>query len=577
MESTETKKAWGGFKETLNRIRILTTMQIKNNNKKKSLTSGRKLVSLIITLLLFVILTIVFYLFIKVMTQFLALNFLINYRFLIFFLMILQVGSIVSCTTGLMQSLFLDKDNTLLLSFPCRHSEVFISKLLVFYVSEFKKNFLIAGTFMFAFGLFQANTIMSELPFNKVLYYVTMFFILFILPIIPVLIGSLLSLPLALLKRLIKGNPLIQFIVQIALIVSLLIGVILIVNYTLPSEIKVIKQYALFIDKFESAVTGISKYGLYCRTIVLLMFNSKPLVNVLIILGILVFGSIGVTFIIMPFFFNIASHSLEEARMSSHKVKVDKKNHPIFISFLKKDSIIEFRNLGSLVSNNLLILLMPSIIILFCGIYSRMSLNLTSAPFFINIFMTLIILLLCLGNNEQSACAITKEGSEFVLVKTAPNETSIIGWSKLTILLIINVSLTVLSFIILFIGLKITNSSYLLSNTGDLKISQLLILCLITILSNVGLIFHGLEMDIRNPHLIEYASTESLKENMNIKSINISSVVYGLILTVVFLLMNISNFTCNLLIPLVIALAYAIFRGFLFKKYLYAFFDDIEL
>ena len=576
----EAKGAWGGFKERLERIQVLTMMQIKNNSKKKVRTKGRTAVTLVLSLLLFGLLTLVFFFFIRIMINILSLSFLTDYRFLIFYIMVLQVASIISCTKGLMQSLFLDKDNMILLSFPCRHSEVFLSKLLVFYISEFKKNFYILGTFMVAFSFFQANTLLSELPFSRPLYFIFLVLVLFILPLIPVLIGALLSLPLAVLKRLIKGNSVVEFSVQIALILILHVGTILLVRNVLPPEIKVIKTYAYFLDDFKTFISAVSKYGLYTKLIVLMMFNSKPLINFLFILGIISIGTLGVTFITMPFFFKIASHSMEEARMKAHKVSKDKKNHSIFYSFLKKDALIESRNLGGLIQDNLLLLLMPPIVVFMCGIYSRIALDISRAPFLINIFMTLFILLLTFTNNEKAAVAITKEGSEFVLVKTAPNKTSTIAWSKLAMLLIISAVMTILSYLLLYIGLKTTGSKYLLGSTGDLgniKTPQLLLLMLITLISNAGLIFQAIEMDIRNPHLTEYAATESLKDNVNMRNINIFSATYSILLTILFIVFNISSFTAHLLIPLILVTIYTVFRGALFRKYLYAFFDEIEL
>ena len=48
------KNPWGSIKDTFNRIRILTLMQLKNNNKKKNKTTGRKVVSLVFFIIVFV-------------------------------------------------------------------------------------------------------------------------------------------------------------------------------------------------------------------------------------------------------------------------------------------------------------------------------------------------------------------------------------------------------------------------------------------------------------------------------------------------------------------------------------------
>jgi hypothetical protein len=124
MKETEDRlnaKSWGGFKESFNRVRVLTAMQLKNNKKKKILTTGRKALSIILSILLFALVTGIMYglMFILSLT---SLSFVATYHFLIMFLMVMQITSIISCTVGMMNSLFLSSDNMILLSFPCRHS-----------------------------------------------------------------------------------------------------------------------------------------------------------------------------------------------------------------------------------------------------------------------------------------------------------------------------------------------------------------------------------------------------------------------------------------------------------------------
>ena len=57
-------------------------------------------------------------------------------------LALMLVLSIVFTTIGLVQSLYLSRDNLVLLTFPATPTIVFMSKLLVYYVHELKKNFM---------------------------------------------------------------------------------------------------------------------------------------------------------------------------------------------------------------------------------------------------------------------------------------------------------------------------------------------------------------------------------------------------------------------------------------------------
>ena len=71
--------------------------------------------------------------------------------FVIFFL---QILSIVASTSGLSKTLYKGKDNPILLAYPARHFEVFLSKLLVFYIYEFFKSLFILLPLFFRIWLY---------------------------------------------------------------------------------------------------------------------------------------------------------------------------------------------------------------------------------------------------------------------------------------------------------------------------------------------------------------------------------------------------------------------------------------
>ena len=582
MKKTEDRlnaKSWGGFKESFNRVRVLTAMQLKNNKKKKILTTGRKALSIILSILLFALVTGIMYglMFILSLT---SLSFVATYHFLIMFLMVMQITSIISCTVGMMNSLFLSSDNMILLSFPCRHSEVFLSKLAVFYVSEFKKNLFVILPFMIALGFFQKQTVHVDylVNYNFLLYYSFALLSTIFLPLVPVLFGSVFALPCAYLKRFIKSNPIIEAVILVIGVAILYVIVSLIIK-RLPSNIPIFGQLGTIISKIALLIRKISNYGLYCKLQVDLMFNIKPLMDILIIVAIIVIGLIATTFIVMPFFFKLASHSMEEAVLGDHKKKgIQSKN--IFMTFLLKDLRISSRNLGSSLGNFLMLFVIPPVIVLLTSVYSRVKLNTSLAPFLVHTFVLMFILLMSYANNSLAATAITREGSEFVLVKTAPNKTSTIAWSKFVIQVVAYTVCLSLSFIILWVWLKIENSKYMLDSPsliGPIKIPELLSIYLVALFGNIGLILQAIQLDIRNPHLTEFAATGSNSENKNVSQTNTYGVVTALIFTVIYLVMNIANFTNNFLVVIIASVFYFVLRFILFKKIIYAFFDDIEL
>ena len=102
-----------------------------------------------------------------------------NVELLIFIIFISQVLGIVSCAGTLMKALYTSKDNMILLSYPAKHYEVFISKILVFYIYEFLRNLSFVLPLLLGFGI-----ILKIISINFII--ATLLMIL-ILPLFPVL------------------------------------------------------------------------------------------------------------------------------------------------------------------------------------------------------------------------------------------------------------------------------------------------------------------------------------------------------------------------------------------------------
>ncbi len=571
--------SWGSIKSTFDRIRILTLMQLKTVKKKKELTKGRKILSLVIDILLFVGLIAAVYFLLYLVVFLFSVTFFTDYRTLIVYLMIIQSISILTCSFGMMNSLFLSQDNILLLSFPCRHSEVFASKLLVYYVSEFKKNLYMFGAVMIAYGLRQSNGYFSSIYFVPWLWYLITVISIFLLPLIPVLIGSIMSLPLSQIKRLINKNSIFEGAALVVILVLVYSLVFFIVS-KLPPSIAVITKYTTFINNIKNSIISISKYGLYTKWIVEAMGNISPVLNILWLFLIVIIGLALSILLIMPFFFKIVSHSMESASTFKHKSKNNQSKNIVF-TFLKKEMKISLRSVGSIIINNLLVLVMPAIIILIVGIYSRMKIDPIGSKSFVAYFSMFFILALSLANNDDASTALTREGSEFVLIKTAPNKTNNVVWGKAICSYLIYIVFATFSFVLLFIGLKATNASYLVESVkilGNIRIPYVFFLYIVSLIMNFGLIFSSITYDLKNPHLQEYSATRSIKDNENASRSAGTSLILTLFSVIIFVVLSFTPLkSFSYLVIIAFAIIYTITSYISLRKYIFAFFDDIEV
>jgi hypothetical protein len=129
----------------IERLKILTLMQLRQKMKLKIDNKHRFLGVLALRALLVIMMSIVMIFVLYAINNILFIP--VNHYFIIFVFMLTQGMSIISATNGLMIDLYLSRDNQILLSFPAKNDEVFLSKLLVYYIQEFIKNFIYSFRF----------------------------------------------------------------------------------------------------------------------------------------------------------------------------------------------------------------------------------------------------------------------------------------------------------------------------------------------------------------------------------------------------------------------------------------------
>ena len=99
---------------------------------------------------------------------------------------IMIILSILTCTIGLVKSLYYAKDNQVLLTMPTNRVNIFFSKLIVYYIYELFRNLTFILPLFIAFGMVNAY---------QFYYYIWVLIGLLFVTAIPVSIGALLSIP----------------------------------------------------------------------------------------------------------------------------------------------------------------------------------------------------------------------------------------------------------------------------------------------------------------------------------------------------------------------------------------------
>ncbi len=489
------------------RLRILTLLQLSDRlNLKKYKNSTKLATSITIGLVGLIVFTLLYCGILFVLCDLIMIP--KNQTILTFVVFVIQILSIIACTHGLNKTLYYGKDNMILLSYPADHHEVFLSKLLVYYVYEFIKNFFFMLPLLISIGIM--------FKIFSVHYAIATILFLIFLPMFPVLIGAILTLPLVLIKRLLKKIPLIREIGVVGLLVLVFLLLIKIMD-TIPVPLRIVALYNQFITNFTNFIVNVNKYSLFYNNIGEILFSENLLINYLIVFGVLIGLLVIVVLSSMPLYFKLASKSQEQANVKKHK-NVNKAYSNTFRTFFRKEWILTKRNIGDFINNYIFMFATPFVVFVMTSIITAIDRNelgfsLTTAS------IGLVTLMMASASNTSSALAITQEGSEFVLLKTAPADSTNMAWAKIFFNLTFSTIMIVLSFVV------VTIFCDRLTDLGTVWC-----LCGGTILVNASLILWSFELDIKNPSLREYASSNDATAIKNVST----SIRIGLVMSFVY-------------------------------------------
>lgn len=405
-------------------LKTLVAMQIKDKINLSFLKSRKQTIFKIVTSILkFVLITALIY------VAFFLIDFLnivepnkipgLPQSLFVFVFSIMFALSVIFCTFGLVKSLYISKDNAMLLVMPVGRTLVFISKIVVYYLYELIRNITYYLPLFLVYGL------INSMP---IYYYLWLIIIYFIVTLVPVALGALLSIPLLFLTNFIKQSKILE-IITTTIIGGGLITLIILLIVSIPENIDLIGTWGTtvwsihnFLNNFVGAfyalalmfysVTGIR------QGVVNVMFSWQQIVGIFGCLALIVV-ILGITFLLVrPLFFKMASSPFEYKKVTVNKKYINKK-HSSFFAGVKKELTLTLRTQEK--RNGILIILigLPIAILLLNKIYAAMDTRLAGLNMAVA-FNILIILLFSLSSNCNLAHIYSEEGSSSYLIKTSP-------------------------------------------------------------------------------------------------------------------------------------------------------------
>ena len=553
-------------KQSAARIRALMLMQMGDKLRRRTKRQRRHLTFMIFlqvlaALVITAVLTVLCYL---IKTYF---SIALDRELLAAMLLVTQVISILANTGTIQNVLFTDKENSMLLTFPCTFREIAMSKLAIFFLRELKKNCFFLLPFLVGFGIITGG---------GVGYYLFTLLAYVLLSALPILVACVLSIAFLYLKRWLQSNPLL-YIITLVLGFALVFYVAYRLLAILPNPFDLIAHYGKYIGAIENVIDGIARFSLHYGCLADLMMGSGTALDlVILILASAVTAVAGIA-ILLPFYFRAVSSSSERSTREKRvhhrthegsRLVTPKKRHgrfSLYRTFLHKELILTVRDVQKLSATVTAFFVLP--LVSYIMNYVLDAINTSPLGDYMTIaFNVMISASLLAAFNTDCACALSLEGLEFSVLKTAPSNTMSIAWAKITVTLLTNL-------------IAIAATAVLLFFTTGIGLFDLVLFTVTLLLLAAGMVLWSFQLDVRKPQFLEYASKGSagVVDNPNVGKATLFGFLAATLAGVLTLLLLYDDYTTGWIRIVAIAAVFCAARAFLFYRNLQVYFHEIEL
>ncbi len=556
----------------MKKLKTLVLMQLRDKIGAKAVTKKEHLRTYFFELLKFIIVTAIAFGVFFILTKF-VFSFDETPRLLVLVTSFSMILSILIASFGLMKSLYFADDNKVLITFPVAPNLIFISKIIVFYLYELKKNitFLIP---IFISGILIMATRGLVSPLTFVWSIIPLLFIL----MVPVLVGALLSIPLMFLVRFLKRFPLIEVILSIVMIGLGIFGIIKLIGL-IPTNIDLINQWPNIRSFLKQFLLNVEKNFVFFSQMVYIIFGkiqadlkyhivAFTLVKLLILIGGCVVLFFLGFFLSRPLFFRMMARNFENNKSNIINKKNVRRNK--YATFIKKEFTINIRSIDISLNYLIIYIAIPIMILFLNALYHVMDTR-QLGDLLIYTFNILLICLPLLASNALVATYYSKEGRAGYIKRTKP----IYAFYPLFTKLFFNI---IFSIPTVFITVAV------FGRYSHFKVSEIIILGFAVLLLHLGHMIYSAMLDIMNPQNEQYATTGTDIDNPNEnKSTMLAFIISALYAVIAYKLLSEatiggadSSLVPGLLKLLLISALYCGSTSFLFTKRIRAFYYELQ-
>ena len=423
--------------------------------------------------------------------------------------------AIITCTAGLTNTLYLTADNRVLLTLPVQPNMVFLSKFVLYFIFELKKNAVLLLPMYVAYGIV-CHAVWYFYPWLLICY--------IFVSLLPVAIGAVLSIPALFISNFVRNHKWLQAVLTVIVVGFVGWGVFTLIGL-LPENINISGRWGTisltiqrWLDTFAGWVAPLNLINLMIMggtaEIRTHLFTMNTLWGVLITLGTIVV-CMGLTYLLArPLFFKMAASQFEfeKSKKTAKKIKTHSSKIAPFIYELKRSA----RSSRYLLRLMISLLILPIAVYFLNKTYAAMNTRLAGQYMTVG-FSMLVSLLIVTSDNVRYASVYSVDGAARPIAKTQPIIPQISLVSRLIPRLLVIVVSTVVA-------------SCLWRSVAGLTAAEATMLALVIIFVGWAHLLWSAEMDVMKPQHDQYATLGLTFDNPNERN----STVIAFILSALF-------------------------------------------
>lgn len=417
---------------------------------------------------------------------------------LVFSVMILL--SVISCTAGLTKSMYYARDNAVLLTLPCPSLYVYLSKLIIFFIFEIKRNLSFLVPVFIAYFITHGYS-----PWA----YVWMLFCMLWISLFTVAIGAIFSIPAMWIANFFRQHKWIQITSLVVTVAAAAVALFYAISL-IPANIDLVAAWSTIYWQIQDFLAAYAEKFSYLYDFTRMLLGEVEHLDIYFPIGrtvvrflVLAGSTLGILgagiLIVRPLFYKMASTPFEYLKKPVKPKKNKAKNK--VISSVYTNFLITVKNTNTIFANVGILISVPMLIFLLNKIFLAMKTR-EMGDNMIVAFNVLIMLLIVLNFNCSIASLYSRDGQSSYLIKTLP--------SKYTLPVV-----TKLLPNTLFGAVAILATAPVLKLTLPLATVDVVHIILSVEFIFIAHMFYSAQLDLMNPQSQLYASVGSTVSNPN--------------------------------------------------------------